>query len=270
MRFSAPASPASSAADDATLVARYVAGDDHAFAQLLARHQGPVFTTLVLLVHDRVLAEDLTQDTFLKVVKVLRTGRYQDDGKFGAWVCRIARNLAVDAHRRGQLRTMISLDAPIDMPKHNDPEVARPIRSTFVIDSTSPSPESLVIRAERNDQLRRLIEELPIEQRQVLLMRHYGDMSFQEISDAMGTKNNTTLGRMRRALVNLRLRMQPTAFGAGASLLVALLLAAGAAPTPLTRITRAETFTYSTPEPDSDDPNFYPGNADPIRIQRLV
>ena len=274
MNFSASAPAASSAADDATLLARYLTGDDHAFAPLLARHQSRVFTRLVLIVHDRALAEDLTQDTFIKVIKMLRDGRYQDEGKFGAWVCRIAHNLAIDTTRRLKRTATVSLDAPIGAAPTDRPNYALPTRAAFTTDTTAPSPETLTIQTEGRDHLRRLIEELPVAQRQVLLMRHYGDMTFQEIADATGVSVNTALGRMRYALVNLRRRMLPTASvsATGASLLMLTLLATGGATgTTISRTSRnirSELFTYFSPEPDSDDPNFYPRDAHPVRIQR--
>ncbi len=269
MNFSAPAPAAASSADDATLVARYLAGDDHAFASLLGRHQGRVFTTLVLIVRDHALAEDLTQDTFIKAVKMLRDGRYKDEGKFGPWVYRIAHNLGIDATRRAKRKVTISLDAPLGYGSHTDRSGATvPGLAAFVADSTAPSPEMVTIRNENHDALRRLIEDLPVAQRQVLLMRHYGDMTFREIADATGVSVNTALGRMRYALINLRRRMLPTASATGASVLMALLLAAGGLPTNV-RLTRTVPFLYSTStETDPDDPNFYPGNADPLRLQR--
>ena len=274
MNFSAPVPAAAPAADDTTLIARYLAGDDHAFAPLLARHQSRVFTTLVLIVHDRALAEDLTQDTFIKAIKMLREGRYHDEGRFGAWVSRVAHNLAIDALRRLKLKGTISLDAPLGHGAPTDrPGHTLPTRVAFTADSTAPSPETLLIQAETRDHLRRLIEELPILQRQVLLMRHYGGMSFPEIAEATGVCVSTALARMRYALIKLRQRMlPPTATATGASLLLLTLLGANATTSttaaPRGRGIRPDFFTYFIPEPDSDDPTFYSGNADPVRLQR--
>jgi RNA polymerase sigma factor (sigma-70 family) len=253
---------AAAAADDATLVSRYLAGDDHAFASLLARHQSRVFTTLVLIVRDQALAEDLTQDTFVKVVKMLREGRYQHEGKFGAWVCRIAHNLGIDATRRQKRQAMVSLDAPLATDR---PTASLPGRGALLPDAAAPSPEATAIRQENHDHLRRLIEDLPAAQR---------EMTFQEIADATGVSVNTALGRMRYALVNLRRRMLPTASATGASLLLGLLLAAGGSfsiPSAETgRALRPGEATLFSLEADSDDSTLYPGNADPVRLQRLT
>ncbi len=262
MNFS-PAPAASPAADDATLVAQYVAGDDHAFSLLLSRHQSRVFSTLLLIVRDRAVAEDLTQDTFIKAVAVLRAGRYADEGKFGPWVCRIAHNLAIDATRRRKRAATVSLDAPADRPG-----ASLPIHPSYLADSTAPSPESVAIREEGHEQLRQLIQELPAAQRQVLLMRHYGDMTFQEIADATGVSVNTALGRMRYALLNLRRRMLPSAT-TGASMLLAIILGGSSFVTntvadPLRRAADLSDTFYS---PDSDDPTLYPGNADPLCVR---
>lgn len=267
MPFTAPA-PASAAADDTTLVARYVAGDDHAFAPLLARHQGRVFTTLVLIVRDRALAEDLTQDTFIKAVKMLREGRYEDAGKFGAWVCRIAHNLGIDATRRAKRSLVVaSLDTPLH-PTTDRPGVVLPTRLMFLADTTAVSAEDALIRTESHDHLRRLIQDLPVAQRQVLLMRHYGEMTFQDIADATGVSVNTALGRMRYALLNLRRRMHRTATG-GTSLLLLTLLAATTTTTAPPRAAGAADstcFTFTIPPFDSDDSTLYPGNAAPLRV----
>ena len=271
MNFTAPAP--SPAADDASLVARYVAGDDHAFALLLSRYQSRVFTTLLLMVRDEDLAEDLTQDTFLRVVKTLRTGKYQHNGHFGAWVCRIAHNLAIDSLRRASNRLTVSLNTPPPT-GHFDSNV--PTRAAFVADTTEPSPEAAFIRTEAEDELRRFIDALPAQQRQVLLLRHYSELSFQEIAETAGISVSAALGRMRYAIINLRRLMRPSATGS-ASMLLALALTASAFTAPITtarpgRITRTETFPYtiSDPNADSDDSTFYPGDADPVRLQRLA
>jgi RNA polymerase sigma-70 factor (ECF subfamily) len=253
-------------ADDATLVARYVAGDDAAFAPLLARYQGPVFTTLTLIVRNRDLAEDLTQDTFVKAVKLLREGRYRDEGKFGAWIGRIAHNMGIDANRRSRKHLTFSLDVPLN--PIDRPNTTLPSRVSFTADTTAASPETLAIRAESSDYLRRMIQELPVPQREVLLMRHYGDMSFQEIADSTGISVNTVLGRMRYALRNLRRRMVPATAGSTSLLVLALLTAAGAATTMAPSAAQSDCFTHVIPPFDSDDPNLYPGNAAPLRLQR--
>jgi RNA polymerase sigma factor (sigma-70 family) len=259
MNFSAPAAP--SAADDQLLVTRYLAGDDQAFTQLLARHQGRVFTTLYLIVKDRLLAEDLTQDTFLKALSLLRDGQYKEQGKFAQWVCRIAHNLAVDTARRSNRQVTFSLDAPLLFGEGKGKTYA-----AVKTDPTALTPEAAVIQQENHEHLRRLIQELPDAQRQVLLMRHYSEMSFQEIAEATGVPVGTALGRMRYALLNLRRRMLPTAATSSVSLLLAFLLTATGGVVSTNGALDAAFFTSSSS--DSDDPNFYPGNANPVRLQR--
>ena len=178
---------------DSALIDLYLAGRDTAFAQLLQRHQARVFTTIHLVVRDEDLANDLTQDTFIKAIHTLQSGRYQDEGKFGSWLCRIAHNLAIDAFRRAKRTPQTSLDD--NMGLANSLHLAE------------ESAVDALGREESHHHLRQLIQELPAAQKEVLLMRHYGDMSFQEIADATGVSINTALGRMRYALINLRKKM---------------------------------------------------------------
>ena len=142
---------------------------------------------------DEDVAEDLLQDTFIKAIHTLKSGRYNEEGKFAPWICRIAHNLAIDSFRRGKRVPHISLT-------DND-------RLTNTLTSADDGPDDLLSRTETHAHLRALIQELPAPQKEVLLMRHYGDMSFQEIADATGVSINTALGRMRYALINLRKKM---------------------------------------------------------------
>ena len=265
MNLSAPVPAASSAADDTSLIARYVAGDDRAFASLLARYQGRVFTLVRLIVRDAALAEDLTQDTFVKAVQLLRAGRYHDEGKFGSWVCRIAHNLAIDVLRRTNRQPTVSLDAPLPS------GMLRLARVTSPDAEVAASPEAVTIQAERKDFLRLLIQNLPVDQRQVLLMRHYGEMTFAEIASLLDIPLNTALGRMRYALRGIRRQLQ--ASSGGTSLLLSLLVATVGTLEMATTVTATGTlathcFSSSFPQTYSDDPTFYPGNADPLRLQR--
>ncbi len=179
---------------DSALVTLYLAGQESAFALLLERHRSRAFTTILLIVRDEDAAEDLLQDAFIKAIQVLKSGRYQDEGKFASWICRIAHNLAIDWFRRNKRAPHLSLSAD-DSPL---PDTLR---------GTDPGADEDMERAETHAQLRRLIQELPEAQKEVLLMRHYGDLSFQEIADATGVSINTALGRMRYALINLRKKM---------------------------------------------------------------
>jgi RNA polymerase sigma-70 factor (ECF subfamily) len=178
---------------DSALVSLYLAGQESAFALLLQRHRSRAFTTIMLIVRDEDVAEDLLQDTFIKAIHTLKSGRYNDEGKFASWICRIAHNLAIDAFRRGKRAPHRSLDD------------AGPLANSLTL--SEEGIDDVMAREETHVRLRALIQELPAAQKEVLLMRHYGDMSFQEIADATGVSINTALGRMRYALINLRKKM---------------------------------------------------------------
>ncbi|MBD2724483.1 MULTISPECIES: RNA polymerase sigma factor [Hymenobacter] len=178
---------------DSALISLYLAGQESAFAILLERHRSRVFTTILLIVRDEDVAEDLLQDTFIKAIHTLKGGRYNEEGKFAPWICRIAHNLAIDSFRRGKRTPHVSLS-------DND-------RLTNTLTLADDGPDDILAREETHTRLRALIQELPAAQKEVLLMRHYGDMSFQEIADATGVSINTALGRMRYALINLRKKM---------------------------------------------------------------
>lgn len=183
---------------DSALVLLYLAGQESAFALLLERHKSRVFTTILLIVRDEEAAEDLLQDTFIKAIHTLKGGRYNDEGKFASWICRIAHNLAIDSFRRAKRAPQTSLD--------DNPMLANSLHLA------EESTDDQLAREETHAQLRALIQELPTAQKEVLLMRHYGDMSFQEIADATGVSINTALGRMRYALINLRKKMSANPF----------------------------------------------------------
>lgn len=179
---------------DAKLVSLYISGDENSFAQLLKRHKAKVYTTIYLIVKDQYIAEDLLQETFIKAIKKLKSGDYNEEGKFLPWIVRIAHNLAIDYFRREKRYPTIIMEDGSNIFNSLD----------FSEDST----ESLQIKDETHSILRKLIQTLPEPQREVLLMRHYGEMSFQEIADATGVSINTALGRMRYALINLRKKLE--------------------------------------------------------------
>ncbi|HEX8531287.1 MAG TPA: sigma-70 family RNA polymerase sigma factor [Cytophagales bacterium] len=179
--------------DDGTLVSRYIKGDEKAFQSLLQRHKSRVYTTIYLIVKDTYLAEDLLQDTFVKAITTIKTGRYNEEGKFLPWILRIAHNLAIDYFRRDKRYPTIILEDGSNV--------------FNTLDFSEDSAESIQIRNESHARLREMIQRLPEQQREVLMMRHYGEMSFQEIADATGVSINTALGRMRYALINLRKQM---------------------------------------------------------------
>lgn len=178
---------------DKKLVSSYRNGNDEAFAELLDRHQTKIFSTIYLIVKDRYVAEDLLQETCIKAVNTIQAGRYNEEGKFLPWIVRIAHNLAIDHFRKTKRRPEITLED-----------------GSFVFENmnfTEDSYESAQIKKETHTKLRDLIKDLPQNQREVLVMRHYMDMSFKEIADITGVSINTALGRMRYALINLRKQM---------------------------------------------------------------
>lgn len=175
---------------DSELISLYIRGEEKAFEKLVLRHKSRIYTTIYLIVKDQYVAEDLMQDTFIKAVDTIKAGRYNEEGKFLPWIIRIAHNLAIDYFRRDKRYPNVVFEDG---------------SSVFnTLDFSEDSVESIQIRQETHEQLREMIQRLPEVQRQVLIMRHYEDMSFQEIADATGVSINTALGRMRYALINLR------------------------------------------------------------------
>ena len=180
--------------NDSELVSRYIQfSDEHAFETLVRRYKSKVYTTIYLIVKDTYVAEDLLQDTFIKAIDVLRSGRYNDEGKFLPWVLRIAHNMAIDYFRREKRYPNVVFEDGSNV--------------FNTLDFAEDSIEDIQIRDETHSHLRSLIKLLPDSQREVLVMRHYEDMSFQEIADATGVSINTALGRMRYALITLRKMM---------------------------------------------------------------
>ena len=178
---------------DSQLVTLYQTGNEEAFEMLLHRHKSRIYTAIYMIVKDRYVAEDLLQDTFIKAINTIRGGRYNDEGKFLPWISRIAHNLAIDSYRRDKRYPEVVLED-----------------GSRVFDSLQFSEESFETKQLLQDskaRLRDLIKELPPEQKQVLIMRHYLDMSFQEIAERTGVSINTALGRMRYSLINLRKKM---------------------------------------------------------------
>ena len=183
---------------DSQLVSLYQQGNEEAFTVLLYRHKSRIYTAIYLIVKDRYKAEDLLQETFIKAVNTIKGGRYNEEGKFLPWLCRIAHNLAIDSFRKSRRYPEIVLED-----------------GSHVFNSmqfSEDSAESQQIAQETQGRLRDFIKELPAEQKQVLVMRHYMDMSFQEIANQTGVSINTALGRMRYALINLRKKMTKTQY----------------------------------------------------------
>jgi RNA polymerase sigma-70 factor (ECF subfamily) len=175
---------------DALLVKNYVAGDENALTILINRHQSKIYGFIYSKLSDRDISDDIFQDTFIKVIKTLKSNSYNEEGKFLPWVMRISHNLIIDHYRRNK-----------KMPMYRETEEF----SIFSIMSDNvPNIESQLITSQVVNDLRKLIEELPAEQKEVLMMRMYQDLSFKEISETTGVSINTALGRMRYAIMNLR------------------------------------------------------------------
>ncbi len=179
---------------DSELINLYASGEESAFEVLLLRHQSRIFTFIISKVRDQDLANDLFQDTFIKVINTLKSGKYNDEGKFLPWVMRIAHNLVIDHFRKHNRVKMISETT------YQNPEYT----IFHTLSDQSLNVEQEMIKDELESQLIELIEFLPESQKEVLKMRLYQDLSFQEIADQEDVSINTALGRMRYALINLR------------------------------------------------------------------
>ena len=179
---------------DSELVALYQNGNEEAFEELVNRYKARIFTSIYLIVKDNYLAEDILQETFIKAINTIKRGKYNEEGKFLPWIMRIAHNLAVGHFRKSNRFPVVVM------------EDGSPVFNTV---NFSEAPfETVQIQKEIQDKVRYLIQDLPDTQKQVLIMRHYMDLSFQEIADTTGVSINTALGRMRYALINLRKRMK--------------------------------------------------------------
>lgn len=176
---------------DEQLVKNYANGDSYAFDTLLARYQQKIYSYILFLVHDDEVADDLFQETFMKAIVTIRQGRYVESGRFSAWLTRIAHNLVIDKYRQDRNSNVISNDAS-DADLFNDATL-----SDITVEMKMITEQSLT-------DVGRLLKELPDNQKEVLYMRFYQDLSFKEIADATGVSINTALGRMRYGLINLR------------------------------------------------------------------
>jgi RNA polymerase sigma-70 factor (ECF subfamily) len=175
---------------DATLVSDYINGDESALEILIKRHKQRIFSFIYSKVYDRDVAEDIFQDTFIKVIRTLKRGAYNEEGKFLPWVMRISHNLVIDFFRKNNR-----------MPKFDN---SGDFSIFSVLSDSSLNAEKALIKEQVENDVRRLVDELPNDQKEVLIMRIYNDMSFKEISERTGVSINTALGRMRYALINLR------------------------------------------------------------------
>lgn len=179
---------------DKELVQLYTSGNEASLTCLLERHQSKIFSSIIMLVRDRAMAEDIFQETFYKVILTLKKGQYAEEGKFLPWVMRIARNLVIDHFRQSRKLP------PVPVYTNEDGEEV----SVFDTIASAEEGMSAIQQQQLKKNIRDLVAQLPEDQREVVIMRMYYDMSFKEISEFTGVSINTSLGRMRYALFNLK------------------------------------------------------------------
>nr|WP_315402173.1 sigma-70 family RNA polymerase sigma factor [uncultured Sphingobacterium sp.] len=175
---------------DQELIHIYLDGKETALAALLERYKSKIYTSIYMKVKDEYLAEDIFQETFIKVINTLKGGKYNDEGKFLPWVMRIAHNMIIDHFRKEKRAPSIVNTEGFDI--------------FDVLDFSDENVESKMLREQRDIDLKKMIQKLPDDQKEVLIMRHFCDMSFKDIADITEVSINTALGRMRYALANLR------------------------------------------------------------------
>ncbi len=175
---------------DSVLVSLYIQGNEPAIAILIKRHQQRLYRFIYSKLHNRDTTEDVFQETFIKVIRTLKKGKYNEEGKFLPWVMRIAHNLIIDHFRKENRMPTFKNTGDFDI--------------FSVLGDGALNAENQLIKEQIHNDVRNLVEELPEEQKEVLKMRVYLDMSFQEISNNTGVSINTALGRMRYALINMR------------------------------------------------------------------
>jgi RNA polymerase sigma factor (sigma-70 family) len=179
------------AISDQELIAKYLNGNEKSLEKLIFRHKRKVYAYIMMVVKDDQVADDVFQDTFIKVINTIRSGSYKEEGKFIQWVMRIAHNLIIDHFRRAKRLPLVNNSS-------DDYDIFDLVRIT------DASIEEQIITDQIHEDVRALVELLPSEQKEVLMMRHYDNMSFKEIADVTNVSINTALGRMRYALINLR------------------------------------------------------------------
>ena len=176
--------------NDQELISLYLNGNSTAFEVLLKRHKDKIYTSIYLFVKDTELAEDIFQEVFIKIIDTLRKEKYNNEGKFLQWAMRIAYYMCVDHFRSAKRMTKISNTETFDI--------------FNILECKDDHMENSIIKSQIHSKLRHLVDQLPDEQREVVILRHYADMSFKEISQMTRVSINTSLGRMRYALINLR------------------------------------------------------------------
>lgn len=176
--------------NDRELISLYLEGNNKCFEELLNRHRDRIYTSIYLFVKDSDHAQDIFQDVFIKIVDTLRKGKYNHEGKFLQWALRIAYNMCVDDFRKSKRRTKVSATETFDI--------------FDILETHDDNMEDSMIKNQLHDKIKSLVDRLPEEQREVVVLRHYADMSFKEISVLTRVSINTALGRMRYALINMR------------------------------------------------------------------
>lgn len=175
---------------DQQLIEAFMNGNASSFEQLLNRHKNRIFTSILMMVKDRSLADDIFQDVFIKVIDTIKAGQYNEEGKFLPWVLRIAHNQCIDHFRRVKKNPSYSMNDHGDM-----------LEASLY---TNENAETAIIRVQRASDIQFLLNKLPEDQREVIVMRHFANLSFKEIAQKTNCSINTALGRMRYALINLR------------------------------------------------------------------
>lgn len=180
----------SKSCSDQDLIRSYVNGDERAFELLLNRHKGKIYTSIYMFVKDNDLANDIFQDTFIKVIDTFRSGKYNEEGKFLQWAMRISYNLCIDYFRKNKRRPTIAPSEDFDI--------------FNVVKVVEDNEETRMMQTQTYEKVRELVNALPQEQREVIVLRHYAELSFKEIAELTNVSINTALGRMRYALINIR------------------------------------------------------------------
>ena len=175
---------------DNQLILEFQNGDNKALEILLARHKEKIFSSIQFLVKDKYLAEDIFQDVFIKIIDTVRNEKYTEEGKFLPWVMRIAHNMCVDHFRRIKRAPTVKTSDDHDIFE--------------VLNFSDKSADDRIIKGQSHDRVRRILDMLPAEQREVIVLRHYADLSFKEIAEMTNCSINTALGRMRYGLINMR------------------------------------------------------------------
>ena len=178
---------------DQQLIHMYMEGDSNALATIVLRYKDKIYTSIYLLVKDKYLSEDIFQDVFIRVIDTLKGGKYTDEGKFLPWAMRIAHNMCVDHFRKVKRSPTIKTSDDRDIFE--------------VLNFSEPGADQKMMAGQSHDRIRKMVDMLPEDQREVIILRHYADLSFKEIADLTRCSINTALGRMRYGLINLRKMM---------------------------------------------------------------